>query len=126
MLKDCVPAHPEIHTEYYLVFDDGHGNGFWFPCNHKGAFAKPLSPCAQRNYDDCLQNPHRFVRYNEVVKEVRHFTAPASGKCRCGNTVELIDEYCGASQCQQCGQWYNLFGENILPPSEWCESCNDY
>ena len=62
MLKDCVPAHPEIHTEYYLVFDDGHGNGFWFPCNHKGAFAKPLSPCAQRNYDDCLQNPHRFVR----------------------------------------------------------------
>ena len=126
MIRDYAPAHLEICTEHFIVFDDESGNGYWFPCNQGGVFPEPLNPCAQENYDYCMENPQLFVRHGEVVKEERLFTVPACGRCSCGNTVELVNQYCGAAQCDNCGRWYNLFGENILPPDEWHESCGDY
>ena len=126
MIQDYNPAHPEIHIEYFVVFDDGRGNGFWFPCNQDGTFPEPLNPCAQVNYNYCMENPHLFVRHGEVVKEEHLSAVPARGRCLCGNTVELVNQYCGAAQCDNCGRWYNLFGEELLPPDEWNEKCDDY
>ena len=33
MLKNYIPSKYKTITTYELVFDDGHNNGFGFPCN---------------------------------------------------------------------------------------------
>jgi hypothetical protein len=27
----------------------------------------------------------------------------------------------GANECPHCGQWYNVFGQELLPPDQWEE-----
>lgn len=43
----------------------------------------------------------------------------AIGECKCGAEVPLMDQYMGACECPGCGQWYNLSGQELLPPEEW-------
>lgn len=119
MIQNYVPAQYEITDHYEVVFDDGHNNGFGFPCNEKGELLPGLTLEAVANYKFCLENPNRFERFNKVIhRKHRSRTAP-HGTCRCGKEIELYDHYCGACQCPHCGQWYNLFGQELLPPSEW-------
>lgn len=54
-------------------------------------------------------------------REANGYKPPAYGTCHCGGTVELTDEYMGACECPNCGQWYNLFGQELLPPDMWEE-----
>lgn len=53
---------------------------------------------------------------------------PRYGKCEeCGARVDLDGyDYMGAVQCPKCGQWYNLNGEELLPPDQWGEVDEDY
>ena len=37
--------------------------------------------------------------------------------CHCGATVYLH----GDTQCDNCGQWYNAFGEELMDPQFWNE-----
>jgi hypothetical protein len=121
MLKDFVGATYHTVDEYDVSFDDGHNNGFGFPCDASGKLLDGLTKEAKVNYEWCLQHPERFERFNKVVKHVRRVKDAAHGKCKCGNDVELWNEYDGACQCQKCGQWYNLFGQELLPPEQWEE-----
>ena len=54
-------------------------------------------------------------------QKINGYREPAHGICRCGEEVTLIDEYMGSCQCENCGQWYNLFGQELLPPNQWEE-----
>lgn len=121
MIKDFKPATYETITEYDLVFDDGRDNGFWFPCDKDGRLLTELSKEAIKNYNDCLKKPEKFERYNKIVKTERRVRNNATGTCHCGNKVELYDMYYGACQCDKCGQWYNLFGQMLVPPEQWEE-----
>ena len=80
---------------------------------------------ALENYKWCLENPDRFVRFDKVVKESWIVRNDAHGTCHCGNEVYLYDEYYGACQCDKCGQWYNLSGQELLPPEDWQENLDD-
>ena len=124
MLSDFVPAHHETLVEFFRVFDDGRGNGCWFPCD-KGGGLSPLNPAAQANYERCLASPGDFLRYNEVVEQRRSVFVPGRGRCSCGAEVELVDQFCGACQCGSCGQWYSVSGEPLLPPSMWEEPIDE-
>ena len=37
----------------------------------------------------------------------------------CGAEFYLQDEYLGACECPRCGQWFNLFGQEVTNPSSW-------
>lgn len=121
MIKNYVPASYETITEYDVVFDDGHHNGFCFPCDKNGKLLPTVPPEAIQNYKKCLETPERFVRSNRVIKTERRVRNNARGTCACGNIVELFDMYLGACQCEKCGQWYNLSGQMLVPPEQWEE-----
>ena len=125
MIQNYVPSQRVTRTEYNLVFDDGHHNGLCFPCDENGNIPDDLSPAALDNYNWALQNPDRFVRFNKVVKDSWTVREPAHGTCHCGNEVYLHDEYYGACQCDECGQWYNLSGQELLPPEDWQENLDE-
>ena len=37
----------------------------------------------------------------------------------CGAEFYLQDEYLGACECPRCGQWFNLFGQELTDPRGW-------
>lgn len=123
MLKNYVPSKWYTITEYQLVFDDRRHNGFGFPCDANGKLlqSEEENPESYKNLRWCLEHPNKFERFNEAVKYTRNVKDDAHGTCHCGNEVYLYNQYHGACQCPECGQWYNLFGEELLPPEEWIE-----
>lgn len=125
MIQNYTPSQYRTIIEYSKVFDDGHRNGFSFPCDENGRVFDDLNPAALKNYNWCLENPERFVRFDKVVKESWTVRDDAHGTCHCGNEVYLYDEYYGACQCGECGQWYNLSGQELLPPEDWQENLDD-
>lgn len=119
MIADYRPPEFVVKAEKNLVFDDGFGNGFSFPCTPNG---EPiLTDCNRRNYEFALAHPERFERHKVVVESKWSYKENATGTCRCGKRIELFDEYMGACQCPNCGQWYNLFGQELNPPEQWEE-----
>ena len=102
-----------------LVFDDGRGNGFVFPCHEDGTPKKPMNEGAMENYEYCLKHPEKFSRFNEVIHRETSWRNPRIGTCECGETFPMLSQYQGALQCPKCGQWYSLSGQELLPPDRW-------
>ncbi|WP_027406137.1 hypothetical protein [Anaerovibrio sp. RM50] len=123
MLKNIVRPEEEKIVEHVVEFyyEDGQG-GYSFPCDENG---KPdfddMTEGAIKNYHMCMDNPQKFGSYNKMRTRVRYFKPSSYGTCHCGNTVYFENEYMGACQCDKCGQWYNLFGQELLPPEQWGE-----
>lgn len=118
MLKNMTECEHKTEIFYELVFDDGHHNGFGFPCDANGNTSIEYQE-AKDNLNWCKQHPEKFKRFNEVVRYEREYVEPVSGDCSCGERIILTDQYYGACQCPQCGKWYNLFGQELLPPDQW-------
>lgn len=118
MLKNMTPRERKTFVRFELVFDDGHNSGFGFPCDESGNLLN-LQGAAKKNLEWCRAHPEKFVRFDEVEIIRQTYTEPARGTCVCGATVILEDQYYGACQCPNCGHWYNLFGQSLLPPDEW-------
>lgn len=121
MLTAYTPSERKSTVYYERVFDDGGFNGFAFPCNEAGELSAELSEAAKTNFVFCVNHPEQFTRFDKVIKRTHSYTDNAHGICECGNSVELWSQYMGACQCSKCGQWYNLFGQELLPPSDWEE-----
>ena len=119
MIKNYVPSRIRKSVEFHIVFDDGDGTaGFCFYCNQKGEL-KDMPVEAEENYRWCMNHPEKFSRWNEIERTKNEYMEPGHGTCICGTEIELHDEYCGACQCPECGQWYNLFGQSLIPPEYW-------
>lgn len=121
MLKNYTPSQRRTEVSYELVFDDGRYNGFCFPCNENGKLLDTKNEAAMSNYKWCLEHPEKFDRFNKVIKQEYTVRDNAHGTCSCGHEVELYNSYDGACQCEKCGKWYNLFGQELLPPTSWEE-----
>ena len=121
MLNNYVPKKYYTVMRYEVVFDDGCNNGFGFPCDEHGNLLEGLTEAAINNYQWCLAHPKKFTRFNKLIGYECRTYDNAHGTCDCGNKVELFNEYMGACQCEKCGQWYNLFGQKLLPPTMWNE-----
>ena len=118
MLKNYVGREHKKEIHFSLEFTDGHGNGYSFPCDAAGNVFPLEYQCARDNLQYCLDHPEEFEVWKEVQREVRKYTEPAHGTCSCGREVYLWDQYYGACECE-CGKWYNLFGQELLPPDQW-------
>ena len=125
MINNYTPSQYRIVKEHNLVFDDGHNNGFAFTCDADGIISKSLAPEARENFEWCIKHSEIFERFDEVVEYRYKVKDPAHGTCHCGNEVYLRDEYYGACMCDECGQWYNLSGQELLPPEEWQEDLDE-
>ena len=115
--------HKEEQVEYNRQFTyvgEYFGNGFSFPCDENGNLFDDLSDSAKENFKWCLSHPEK-VTDDGVVKRRYYATIPALNRCRCGFEFDLMDEYMGACECPACGQWYNLFGQELNDPSMWEE-----
>ena len=119
MLQNYIPVKYSKVKRYDIVFDDGYYNGFSFPCNEDGELLNDMNECAVENYKRCLEHPEKFVRFNKVIEQEYTVKDNAHGTCSCGNEVQLYDVYYGACQCDKCGKWYNLFGQELLSPEHW-------
>lgn len=53
------------------------------------------------------------------MENVKREDGITTGKCECGKVIELWNEYLGASECEYCGRWHNLFGQLLNDPSTW-------
>ena len=74
------------------------------------------NPAAEENYNKALNDD----RYTDCgIKKIVHKWTETWLKCRCGKDIQLFNQYLGASECPYCGQWHNLFGQELLPPDQW-------
>lgn len=125
MLKSYTPSQWTEKTEYQLVFDDGRGNGMAFDCDADGNVFPwaddAVEEVRRRNIADCMAHPEKYVRYNKVVAHTKNCKEPPVGLCECGEEFPMYNEYMGACECPGCGKWYNLFGQELLPPENWEE-----
>lgn len=113
--------HREEVVEYNRQFTrngEYFGNGFSFPCDENGNLCEDLTDAAKNNYEWALSHPEKFTD-DGIVKTVRRYTVPAINKCKCGYEFDLYSQYMGACECPACGQWYNLSGQELLPPDQW-------
>jgi hypothetical protein len=80
---------------------------------------------AQTNYFACLADKATYDRWFEE-REVR-VVDYAVGRCRCGAEVELVDgAWMGAVQCEKCGKWYNIYGQELVDPKYWEDDDDNY
>lgn len=109
-------------TYYELRFYRDASGGFAFPCDKEGNLIidHNTNPVAIENYHWCMEHPDNFPYYfNHVSKRRCSWREPNTGNCHCGQEMELIDEYMGAYECPKCGQWYNVFGQELKNPDSW-------
>ena len=109
-------------TYYEVRFYYDAGGGFAFPCDKNGKILvnKNTNPAAIENYKWCLENKEKFKWcFNDVVEIHQSWKEPNTGTCHCGQKMELINEYMGACECPRCGQWYNIWGQELKNPDTW-------
>lgn len=119
MLKNYTPRRYYTHREYRLEWTDEHGNGFSFPCDANGNVdVSTLAKEARENLQYCMSNPEGFEIAGELQIHEWRCHDDAHGTCSCGREVLLFDQYYGTCECE-CGKWYNMFGQEVLPPEYW-------
>lgn len=122
MLKSYVPAHTEEIVEKTLEYLHENDCGYSFDL---GADDTPIFSCqaALDSYEHCEANREKFFWIGKKVR-TRRVKIPARGVCQCGCELPLIGRYYGATECD-CGLWYNMMGQEILPPEMWEERLED-
>lgn len=121
MLRNYISRHREYDEISELQFFSKPNCGFAFPCDSQGnIYWEQMSCDARTNYEYAIAHPEKFpFAYNEVYTWENSYTEPAQGDCLCGEHIYLYDEYLGACSCPNCGQWYNLFGQELNDPATW-------
>ena len=131
MLNIIKPRTTHTEVEYRIEFTDADGWGYSFPCDQHGNVQfddhdAELGRVQRDNYDYAMSHKERFTKqYAEFTTRRYTVTDNALGKCVCGKTVELYDQYQGACSCPKCGQWYNLFGQELIDPEYWDDDVSE-
>ena len=108
---------------YELVYEDVAHNGYGFPCDERGNLSwkkVPHPETAPKELAYCKAHPEKWTGRNGEVITV--YSRERYGICPyCGHKISFCGSgYMGAYECT-CGQWYNLFGQELLPPEDWDE-----
>ena len=108
----------------FQAIGEPQGCGFSFDCYPDGSVLES-NPAQLENFAFAIAHPEKFQDLGVTTKVYEH-VVPAHGTCRCGETVYLVDQYLGACECPRCGQWYNLFGQELIAPEMWEEDRDFY
>lgn len=116
MFKIITPRQRKVRKEttheFHYVNDIN--SGFSFPID------KELTEAGRANLEWCLANPDKVID-DGIVTNSWEYTEPVYGRCSCGACFYLTNSYEGATSCPDCGQWYNLFGQELTNPEYWEE-----
>lgn len=111
----------EYCHEFYrngMNFDDG---GFGFQCDEHGIVIGGDE--LKSNYQAVMfDSTHRGTTYGGIKKYVSHWKHGLTIKCNCGHTFELSRGY--DTMCDNCGQWYNPWGQELR--NDWQENDSLY
>lgn len=118
MLRELKSGERVKQVRYALEFTDEYGNGFSFPCDEHGNLERVRAE-ALPNVEYCRTHRDQFVRFGVITKYTDSWREPDMATCECGHTFPLQNVYLGACPCPNCGKWYNLFGQELLPPYKW-------
>ena len=83
MLSNIIRGEYVTEVRYELAFDDGHGNGYGFPCDANGVVDEGLTPDALRNLEYCRQHPDAFKRANTNLNLNCNHLRASFPLCRC-------------------------------------------
>ena len=122
-LVKIVSSHKEKYIEKRREFQNREFPDSYmsFPCDDNGIpQIDDDNKAAKENYAFALAHPERYKDLGIVEQEYWN-TVPAEATCSCGATFYLRDQYMGACDCPGCGQWYNLFGQQLKSPYEYPE-----
>lgn len=118
MAKIIEPAHRVRIERKVRLFEflEDRNCGFQFDV----VDGSPVFPteAAKRNFEHCLSHPEEYEDKGIVTLEISGWQ-DAKAICECGKTILLYNAYHGACQCEHCGRWHNLFGQELLPPEYW-------
>lgn len=107
----------KTNTWYEINFYCGGEICSGYQCDKDGNILKDKNTdCAYKNYLKDIDNPnlkHCVNKYSQSYTENPLF------RCDCGEEFELYNEYMSACECPKCGQWVNLFGQNLNNPETW-------
>ena len=124
-MKDYKRGEYVEETTYCVNFYSHPDGGYGFPCDKDGNVDTndPNYECWKDNYAWCMeQGPDHFpYAFNEIEERKHRWREPDTGICNCGHRIELHNEYLGACECPYCGQWWNLFGQELNRPERWSE-----
>lgn len=117
-IKERERVTETYYTREFRWKDDPSG-GFSFPCDENGRLFDDLTDAAKANYESALKNDK--LEDLGIQKRTHSYIEPAIGKCDCGCENRMEDQTNGyaAFQCEGCGQWYNISGQELLPPDQW-------
>lgn len=112
----------DVWYERSFEFEGEPNCGYGFDCDKNGNLSPNLCEAAIENYKMCLNttviNGKKLI--DRGVKKHNHtYRVPTRLKCDCGEIISLVNECMGACSCPVCEQWYNLFGQKLLPPRIW-------
>lgn len=118
MAKIIVPAH-RTHTERTVrlfEFLQDRNCGFQFDV----VDGKTVFPCeaAKKNFQYCVKHPEEYEDKGIIIQREAYWEE-SRAVCECGREIILHDTYLGAGQCEYCGRWHNLFGQELLSPECW-------
>ena len=120
MLQNIIPAETieeKSNERFFQAINEPTGCGYGFDCTENG---NPIfhNESQKENYNYCITHPEKFKDLG-VQERIRTYKEPAKRICHCGTKIYLTNQYLGACKCPECGQWYNLFGQELLPPEMW-------
>ena len=118
MLKNITKRKRVTEDLYEIRFFYDDNGGYAFPCDKDGNIFE-LDDIALKNYKWCMDHPEQFKHWNWFFHWTQTYVEEGSGDCECGNRVVLKDQYLGACECENCGRWYNLFGQELKHPKYW-------
>lgn len=125
MMKIIKARGVETQTSYEHNFhwNDDPGAGYSFTVTKAGEYMGD-NECGRKNYERCKSG--EMVDKNGIAiiddgisRRTWNYRTNAVGLCSCGEEVELYDQYLGACECQKCGSWYNLSGQELVHPKHW-------
>jgi hypothetical protein len=116
--------------QHNFHWEDKPDSGFTFEVNEKGECITE-NDSAQENFVLCKTGLITSGTGGKIVdggvRKVSHkYATNAVGVCVCGEQVELYNQYMRACECSNCGQWYNLSGQELMPPRYWHDDGGDW
>lgn len=112
------PAHRttvEIKARLFKLREDGN---YGFQFDVADGLPVFVVEAAKRNFEYCLNHPEEYEDKGIVTLKISGWQ-DARAICECGKEIFLHNAYHGACQCEHCGRWHNLFGQELLPPELW-------
>lgn len=105
------PRQRVENVSHALSFDlkSDPGCGYRFPCDPSG---RPLEAAHEARAEELRASGEYHAPTVETSRNA--YVLPATGRCTCGCEVALSDPL--NNECERCGRWYNMMGQEKINP----------